>query len=160
MSGENAIDEKYKNAFPGAAGDKSKDFVDAISEMNFGARDSPEEIPPLFPQPDRIQDRPIGEEAPDPDRNMLKPKDLTAKYARFDMAEPDDIRRLEQINNRILKEGWIMAREEWVHTKDGSTFVLVKYLESHHKKAKPDDASDATAEATTNPDGSKSAPVT
>jgi hypothetical protein len=154
MTERGAIDKKFKDAFP-AGGDRSKDFVEVIQTTNSGSRDFPEEIPPIFPQPERIKDRPIGEPAPDPNRDLLQKKDLTAKYARFNMGDPDDVRRLEDINNKVLKEGWMLAREEWVHTKDGKTFVLLKYLESKPKKTKQ-----PTTKTTTNADGSKSAPVT
>lgn len=152
---QSEIDKKFKQAFPGQGSDKSSDFVDVIQEANYGSRELPEEIPELFPVPDRIQDRPIGEAAPEPDRNLIKPRQLKAKYDRFDMCDPDDIRRLEKINNSILQDGWLLAREEWVHTKDGGTFVIVKYLESKKVKKKKD-----PSEPTTNSDGSKSAPVT
>lgn len=156
MSDESVIGEKFKNAFPGQGADRSKDFIDVIQEMNSGSREAPEEIPPLFPQPERIKDRPSGEEAPEPDRDLIKPRQLTAKYDRFDLGKPDDITRLEGVNNRILKDGWLLAREEWVHTKNGGTFVILKYLETAPKK-KPEPSPD---KPTTNPDGSKSAPVT
>lgn len=76
---------------------------------------------------------------------------LKAKYDRFDMCDPDDIKRLEKVNNSILQDGWLLAREEWVRTKDGGTFVIVKYMESKKVKKKKD-----TSEPTNNSDGSKS----
>jgi len=154
----NQTDSVFREAFGSPSADRRNDFVDAIgAAINATDRAQPEEIPPLFPTPDRIQDRgPTLPTDPTEDASSgVDPQQLEAKYQRFDLADPLDVEQLENINNRILKEGWLHAREEWVHTKSGSTYVILKYLINHKKKR----VAQEKREPSDNADGSQSSPV-
>jgi len=150
----------FKDAFGSASSDHKRDFVDAIGRAVEGDRERPEQLPPLFPVPDRIRDR--DEEDPltrdVDDRPTVDPNKLEAKYERFDLSDAEDVARLEKVNNNAMREGWLLAREEWVHTKDGSTFVILKYLINNTpKKTKLKPAQVKNEEPPDRTDGSSSA---
>lgn len=151
----------FKDAFGSTSSDHKRDFVDAIGRAIEGDRERPEQLPPLFPVPDRIRDR---DDEEDPfarsadDQPSVDPNKLEAKYERFDLSDVTDVARLEKVNNSVLREGWLLAREEWVHTKDGSTFVILKYLVNNTpKKTKLKPAQVKNEEPPARTDGSSSA---
>jgi len=127
---------------------KANDFANSINNMKGEPEKVFEELPPLYPTPDRIEDRPLGEER-EPDIASLisapDPEDFEARIERLNLADPVDVKRLEQINNHVLKDKWVLSREEWVHTKDGDTFAVVKYLEYKPKKKKKAPKKDASS---------------
>lgn len=124
-----------KQAFGSSAADKGSDFVDAISQAAKADRVY-EEIPPTFPTASMPADKPIDHIEQERANNALNPENFEAHYGRFDMADMEEVEQLEEINNHVLRDGWVMAREEWVHTKEGSSFVIVKYLIAKNKPGK------------------------
>lgn len=152
------VDSVFKEAFGSDGGDRKGDFVNALGRL-MGDREHPEQIPPLFPVPERIVDR----EEEDPlargaeEQQNVDPNKLEAKYERFDLSDSTDVARLERVNNSVMREGWLLAREEWVHTKDGSTFVILKYLINNTpKKTKLKPAQVKNEEPPARTDGSSS----
>lgn len=153
------VDSVFKEAFGSASGDRKSDFVNALGHL-MGDRENPEQIPPLFPVPERIVDH--TEEDPltrgAEKQQGVDPNKFEAKYERFDLSDPTDIARLEKVNNNVMREGWLLAREEWVHTKDGSTFVILKYLINNTpKKTKLKPAQAKNKEPSNQIDGSSAA---
>lgn len=151
----NPTESLFKSAFGSPGADHRNDFIDAIQEaMDADARSRPEELPPLFPTPARIQDRDPDLPTDEPETtSQLDSSQLEAKYQRFDLSDPLDVERLEGVNNKVLKEGWLLAREEWVHTKNGGSYVILKYLINHKPKQTK------KREPPTRIDGSRSAPL-
>ncbi len=121
-----------KQQFSSAAGDKGGDFVDAIGEAAKKERVY-EEIPPLFPTQAMPADKPIDHMGKEDAQTLIIPTNYDARYQRFDMADDQHREELEEINNHILRDGWLMAREEWNHTKEGSTYSIIKYLVAKNK---------------------------
>jgi hypothetical protein len=113
---------------PGDSGNKANDFTNALAQMGIGSGQFKEEIPPLFPA--YKQDGRDLETVPDPLAPQAKAKrpDYEAHYKRFDLSADSDRLDLEEIMGHVMKDGWLMAREEWVHAKDGNTYVILKYL--------------------------------
>ena len=109
------------------ASNKAADFVDALANMS--ALDNyKEEIPPIFPLfKNDVKDREAPVDPLAPKEKELS-RDFTAKYARFDLSTDSDRMELESVMGHVMKDGWMLAREEWVHAKDGNTFVILKYL--------------------------------
>ena len=112
--------------------DKKSDFVNSIAQALGDDRANPEQLPSLFPVPDQLED---NEEGTDPLASRvrdtvpgLQAEYLETKYAQFDIADPLDVEKLEEINNNVMRKQWILAKEDWNHTKDGGTFIVVKYL--------------------------------
>lgn len=108
----------------GEAENVRRDFVDAVSEV---MRQEGVDGLSLFPAAedlivDPTKPRTTPEEK-DPFANYF------AHYHKFDMDHPGDIVEMELIVNHILHDKWILAREEWLHTKEGSTFVVLKWLQ-------------------------------
>jgi len=153
----NPPESLFKDAFGSGKTDHRNDFVDAIQEaMNFDSRNHPEELPPLFPTPSRIQDRdPTLPTDAQETQSQFDSSLLEAKYQRFDLSDPLDVKCLEEVNNKVLKQGWLLAREEWVHTKNGGSYVILKYLVNHKQK----DKDNTKREPLVGPSGSQSEPV-
>lgn len=125
----------FNDSFPQPDADKAGDFVDAIGALN--KKENFDELPPIFPTQASLEDSSGKDDVP---ALKLNKKHLKAKYARFNLENEEDIERLENINNRVFTDGWVMGREEWVHTKSGSTYVIVKYIENHSPKKKAKEA--------------------
>jgi len=114
--------------------DPTHGFMRALDSANREGGPGGSELPNIFPRSvesveekvvETIDGIPKKEDVP----SLAMSNNFTAKYARFNMDDPLDVSKLEAINNHIMKDGWLPAREEWVHTKDGGTFVILKYLE-------------------------------
>jgi hypothetical protein len=129
------------------------DFFDAIGTAN-----DPEnlrEIPALHPAarsafpPGKwrnVAKEEEGRTAPGAENQLFEqPKGkFKARFGRFDLNDDTQRAELEEIENSCLTPGknWILAREEWYNTKDGDTYVVVKYLEfiPEKKTKKPPEA--------------------
>lgn len=139
--------------------DPTTDFARALQAANNAEGAAPEAVglPAIFPGTREEVEDCIREEVPPPKRKSTpslvetSAKDFRARYQRFDIADPDDVAELEKINNHIMQDGWLPGREEWIHTRDGGTYVVLKWLERVtplKKKATPEkDETDATLES-------------
>ena len=140
------------------AADPTSDFARALEAAN--TTEAPEVVglPAIFPGSlDKIQDKeepeaheheevPLPKEQGMPSMVKAGAKDFIAKYRRFNLDDPLDVQELEKINNHIMQDGWLPGREEWIHTRDGGTYVVLKWLERTTPLKKPkspeDDATD------------------
>lgn len=132
-----------------AVADPTLDFAHALKKAN--AEMAPEEVglPGIFPESREHEEIPAPEKEKSPPSAEMDTKDYHAKYRRFDLADPADITKLEKINDHIMHDGWLPGREEWIHTRDGGTYVVLKWLECTKSKRKrtPEQAEfDAVAE--------------
>jgi hypothetical protein len=118
---------------PDGGNNTKDDFVDAIAEAN--KRDGVDS--PLFPGPEELLD-PTKPEEQEKLLQMAKSMEFTAHYARFDLTHEDDVIRLEDIQTKIVMGQAIMGREEWVHSKEGGTVVVLKWLVAIKKEPKKD----------------------
>lgn len=139
--GEKKKPNKNSDALPLKPGkpklvDPTTDFTRALESAN--ASDEPPEVvglPGIFPgTKEEIEER-VHEEVPPPEEKgppslvETSAKDFVARYKRFDLADPADVTELETVNNHIMQDGWLPGREEWIHTRDGGTYVILKWLE-------------------------------
>jgi len=134
------------------------DFMRALQAANNAEGEAPESVglPAIFPSTrEEIEDRVLEEVPPLKEKGIpsmveTSAKDFKARYKRFDIADPVDVDELEKINNHIMQDGWLPGREEWIHTRDGGTYVVLKWLErvTPLKKADPEkDETDAVLES-------------
>ena len=162
MSGKKAPNAN-NDAFPLKAGkpklvDPTTDFTRALESAN-ATDEAPEDVglPAIFPgTKEEIEDKErVHEEVPAPKEKgppslvETSAKDFVARYKRFDLADSSDVDELEKINNHIMQDGWLPGREEWIHTRDGGTYVVLKWLERIKplKKSEPEkDGTDAVLE--------------
>jgi len=107
------------------------------SERGQGPRD----LPPLHPK-EREKWVNLAEEEPlpgMPDHNLfsMPKRKLRAQYRRFNLGDELEVEELAEIQTRCLEgNGWVLAREEWVTDKEGTTFAIIKYLEPVSPKDK------------------------
>lgn len=124
------------------AANKANDFVDAINDAARKESLFVEEIPPPFPEYNlSAKERNNTDPRQTPSMDF-DPKDWKSHYVRYDMGDPDDVALAEEVNDGVFEGTHIVAREEWVHTKEGSSFILMKYLTKKKKppsKKTPDD---------------------
>ena len=121
--------------------DPTTDFTRALNAANNPDGVAPESVglPAIFPgSQEEIEDKEerVLEEVPAPKDKSGPPslvetgaKDFKARYKRFDLSDDNDVDELEKINNHIMQDGWLPGREEWIHTRDGGTYVVLKWLE-------------------------------
>lgn len=124
----------------------ASDFADALNQQTEQGQSS-RGLPALHPKErEKWVDLSKEEGAPAgmPDHNLfqLPKRKLRACYRRFNLADPDHIQELEEIQALCLTgNGYMLAREEWINTKDGDTFAIIKYLEPADapKRSLPED---------------------
>lgn len=106
-------------------GNNVADFADAIQEKErIGGRDNLG----LFPTPEQMID-PTTLPA-DTDSAHAGPKiKYSAHYGRFNIDRDSERLEIERVQNHILNDGWLLAREEWVTTDEGDTIVTLKWLQ-------------------------------
>jgi len=111
--------------------DPTTDFERALQESN--VEEAPPEsvgLPAIFPgSREKVEEREHEEVSKPEEEKVPHKKDYRAKYRRFDLSDPDDVAELEKVNNHIMNDGWLPGREEWIHTRDGGTYVVLKWLE-------------------------------
>lgn len=96
------------------------DFEKALAQLNAM---EPRDLPPLHP------DQLLAEAGRGGQMPAAKlAGQFEAKYKKFCLDNEENVKELEEINNHILNDGWLPAREEWLHTKSGTSFVVLKYL--------------------------------
>lgn len=121
---------------------RATDFANALNQETERGQE-PRGIPPLHPKErEKWVDLSQEEGAPPgmPDHNLfqLPKRKLRACYRRFDLSEEAHIEELEEIQALCLAgNGYVLAREEWVTTKEGDTFAIVKYLEPADAERRP-----------------------
>lgn len=129
-SSKDLFDATFKPAF--GLDNKKNDFVNSIAQALGNERANPEQLPSLFPVPDQLEDNdeetdPLAPRARD-NAPGLQAEYLETKYAQFDISDPLDVEKLEEINNNVMRKQWILAKEVWNPTKEGGTIIVVKYL--------------------------------
>jgi hypothetical protein len=135
-------EKKAANAIPLKPGkpkssDPTTDFNRALEAANNPEGAAPETagFPALFPTKREDVEERVHEEVPPPGEKGIpslvetQADNYKARYRRFDLADDKDVADLEEINNHIMKDGWLPGREEWLHTRDGGTYVVLKWLE-------------------------------
>lgn len=107
-----------------------KAFADAILHANRSANES--DVPPLHPEGDvkYISDDEYKQSVDGQLKKSLfpLPGKFRSFYGQFHMGNPDDIVKLEEVNNHCLQDGWILAREDWARAPDGSMIIVIKCL--------------------------------
>ncbi len=115
------------------AEDPTTDFTRALAAANNTESEAPEAVglPAIFPESHEAIEERVHEEVPPPEEKGVEftAEAFVARYRRFDLADPIDTADLEKINNHIMHDGWLPSREEWIHTRDGGTYVVLKWLE-------------------------------
>jgi len=161
--GPNANNDMFplKPGKPGKNADPTSDFARALEEANNAEGTAPDSVglPAIFPgSREEIEDKPdleeLGEKVLEevglpkekgmPSMIQSGAKDFVARYKRFDIGDPVDVAELEKINNHIMQDGWLPGREEWIHTRDGGTYVVLKWLERTTPLKKKDEGEDDT----------------
>lgn len=107
------------------------DFAAALDQLN---SIEPRDLPPLHPD-QLLKEAGRGGQMP----SAKLAGQFEAKYKKLCVDDEEQVKELEEINNHILNDGWLPAREEWVHAKSGVSYVVLKYLvpkEKAKKKAK------------------------
>ena len=162
MTGQKGPNQN-NDAFPLKPGkpkvaDPTTDFTRALQAANNPDGAAPETVglPAIFPNSqEEIEDKVLEEVPPPKDKSgppslvETSAKDFKARYKRFDLSDQQDVDELEKINNHIMQDGWLPGREEWIHTRDGGTYVVLKWLERTKplKKKEPEkDETDAILE--------------
>lgn len=87
----------------------------------------------VFAEARRLEDTDTPRIDPDPKEESKVPKHrYEAHYARYNMDDPDAVARLEKVRTECLNGNeagtHIVTREEWVHTKDGETYVVLSWV--------------------------------
>ena len=105
-------------------------FKDAIFNANRAANES--DVPPLHPQGDTkfISDEEYKKVVDGQLQRNLFPLGgkFRSFYGQFHVGNPDDVIKLEEVNNHCLQDGWILAREDWGRAPDGNMIIVIKCL--------------------------------
>jgi hypothetical protein len=102
---------------PGTTNNVNQDYIDIVRvAMEMDGTKLPDVIP---------------EEALDASlqgKHALPKLKFKVKYRKFNMALDEDVLQLESMKTAIVNGEYIGAREEWNHTKDGDSYVMLSWL--------------------------------
>ena len=105
------------------------DFEKALAQLN---AQPPRELPPSHPD-QLLKNAGRGGQMP----AAKLAGHYESRYKKFSMGDEKQVAELEDINNHILNDGWLPGREEWIHTKEGATYIILKYLVPKDLPKKP-----------------------
>lgn len=123
---------------PKADRDSANGFVDALSSAAspLAPMRELEQIPSLYPTPERLQDRDPSLPTDPPAESLAKSFSYELKFKRFNTDDQSDLAEYEKVMGHILNDGWLREREEWVNTREGSTYILLSYIVPKPRDAK------------------------
>lgn len=107
---------------PEPTNNNKNEFVNAIAEAKYQDK----ELSSIFPSPEDL----IDPTKPIEDAEIQLPKKrYKCHYGNFDLSNEGDRIECEIINNKCMNDGWLLAGEERIPTKEGHMFVMLKWLE-------------------------------
>lgn len=99
---------------PGDPSNRRDDFIDVLRESmeNEGLS-----FPDFYP-PETLSAL---------ERKPIPKVRYESHYRRFDMGDDADVLELQRVKDMTLNGKWLLAREEWYSTKDGSVFIMLAW---------------------------------
>lgn len=105
------------------------DFADLMNKAN--VQKPTREVPPLHPNTINISDEEMEKAANAKGTSSLfstPKKKMRCEVGVYDLSDPEQQTKYQNLINNCLQKGWLLAREDWQRTPEGGAFAAVKVL--------------------------------